>query len=839
MLLDFVNKSRKTKLIIVIESKSLAVFLCDMQKSASKKAPTKTNTCFHCADPCGDQKINYDNKYFCCQGCKTVYQLFVQNEMETFYELQSNPGHTPKEVGGKYDYLRTESIAQKLLSFSSDTHAIVSLYIPAIHCSSCIWLLENLSKLQKGVLQSEVNFPKKTVQIQYYPKETNLYELVMLLSHIGYEPYISLDKDPQKKPPKDRSLIYKLGVAGFAFGNIMFLSFPEYFETSEFWLDQYKGLFRSLTLLFSLPVVSYAATDYLKSAYKGLRAKHLNIDLPISLGIIALFTRSVTDILMGWGPGFLDSLSGLIFFLLLGKFFQQKTYQHLSFERDYTAYFPMAATQIDSNGKEQHKPIHQIEEGDTLLIRHQEVIPVDGVVSQGHAAIDYSYVSGESTPYSKEVGDAVFAGGKQMAAAIEITATKTVSQSYLTQLWSHAAFSGKDKLPFQHFTDRISKRFTIAILSIAVAAGMVWLFLEPAQSLHVFTAVLIVACPCVLALAAPFTLGNMLRIYGRQGLYLKDIHVIEKIAGINSFVFDKTGTLSSTQKSHIEYHGAPLHGRELALLKNSFRNANHPLSRTLYNYLPEAAIQLPIEFHEILAQGIECHFAQHSVKAGAASFTGATGVRLKTATRVHIAINNKYKGFYEFKTPYRVGIRSLISRLKNKQIYVFSGDQDTEKQALIAMGFQADHLFFNQKPEDKLRQIEHLQNKARRVMMVGDGLNDAGALAKSDVGLALSEDIAVFTPACDGILEAGQLLHLDQFQASAQRAMKIIQYSLIGSLCYNLIGIGFAVSGHLEPVVAAILMPLSAISIVGYTTLATHRIGKKLRALKSQSPLQN
>lgn len=808
---------------------------------------TLTNQCYHCGDPCGKNPVEYDEKEFCCQGCKTVYNIFRENDLENFYALQAAAGSTPKEVAGKYDYLLTDTIAKKLLSYKSDTLHIINLYIPPIHCSSCIWLLENLDKLAKGILQSEVDFPKKTVRISYHPNEINLHELVLLLTKIGYEPYISLEDSQEKKPPIDRSLWYQLGVAGFAFGNIMFLSFPEYFETSEFWLDQYKSWFRGLTFLFSIPVITYAAKDYFKSAYKGIQAKHLNIDVPIALGITVLFLRSSIDILMDWGPGFFDSLSGLVFFLLLGKYFQQKTYNHLSFERDYTAYFPIATTKIHPDGTEYHRPIHQIKKGDVLLIRHQEIIPVDGVIHQGHAAIDYSYVSGESMAVEKSVGDTVYAGGKQTGTAIEIIATKNVSQSYLTQLWSHAAFKGQDKLPFQNFTDRISRRFTKAILTIAVVAGATWLLIDPSESLHVFTAVLIVACPCALALAAPFTLGNMLRIYGKLGLYLKDIHVIEKMANIQTVVFDKTGTLTATKHSEIEYRGAPLTPIDKKLLKNSFRNANHPLSRAIYDWLPEVTNQIPLEFHETLGKGIYSRFAQHAIHAGAASFvyyelnetdqkkysegflmdnpSNTTG-----KTMVHLSIDGHYKGVFYFKTPYRKGVKKLVQRWTDSmELYVFSGDQDHEKQALIQMGFKADQLFFNQKPEEKLKRTEALQETGATVMMVGDGLNDAGALAKSDVGLALSEDIAVFTPACDGILEANKLLQLDQYSAAAKKAMRVIQWSLYGSLCYNLIGIGFAVSGQLEPVVAAILMPLSAISVVGFTTAATNRIGRRLR----------
>ena len=302
--------------------------------------------CYHCGDDCGKKPIEHDGKNFCCNGCKTVYDIFSTNDLSYYYDLQSSAGSTPKFVEGKYDFLNEASIIDKLLEFNEDKLQIVNLYIPHIHCSSCIWILENLNKLNASVSSSQVDFPKKTVRIVFNPEVLNLRELVILLTRIGYEPYISLDDFDKGKKKVDRSLIYKLGVAGFAFGNVMFLSFPEYFEVDEFWLNQYKGLFRWLMFAFSLPVVFYAGQDYIVSAYKGLRSKILNIDVPIALGILVLFFRSTVEIIFDWGTGFFDSLTGLIFFLLVGKFFQQKTYSFLSFERDYKSYFPIAITRI-------------------------------------------------------------------------------------------------------------------------------------------------------------------------------------------------------------------------------------------------------------------------------------------------------------------------------------------------------------------------------------------------------------------------------------------------------------------------------------------------------------
>ena len=785
--------------------------------------------CFHCGNECDTKIITIKDKNFCCNGCKTVFEIFSENDLTCYYDFQNNPGAIPEEIKGKYDFLEKQSIVDKLLEFNDGNLHVFNLYIPHIHCSSCIWVLENLHKLQHKISSSQVDFPKKTVRITYNSDIISLKEIVLLLSSIGYEPYISLEDYEVGKKKIDRSLIYKLGIAGFSFGNVMFLSFPEYFEVTGFWLEQYKGIFRLLMFLFSLPVVFYASQDYFISAYKGLRAKILNIDVPIALGITVLFIRSSVEIIFDLGTGFFDSLTGLVFFLLLGKYFQQKTYNFLSFERDYKSYFPIAVTRISSEGKEENVQIYDIEKGDRLLIRNQELIPVDGILINGNAKIDYSFVTGEAVPVSKKSGDKLFAGGKQLAGVIAMEVLTAVSQSYLTQLWSNDVFQKDKNSSFKTLTDRISQHFTITILIIAFIATAFWAYYDASKALNVFTAVLIIACPCAIALAAPFTLGNMLRILGNKKCYLKNATVVEQLAAIDTVVFDKTGTLTTSKENQIDYKGVELSSEEKVLLKSTLRASNHPLSRMLYSSLPQKMMAVA-NFKEYTGKGIQATFEQTIIKVGSSSFVKNTDEKINLDTSVHIRINDIYKGKYVFKNAYRNGVKNLFSELnENYNLAVVSGDNEGEKTYLEALLPKNTTFLFNQKPEDKLKYVEALQNKGQKVIMIGDGLNDAGALAQSNVGISLSENINVFSPACDAILDASKFNQIGSYIKASKKAIKIIKYSFMLSLCYNLIGLYFATTGQLKPVVAAILMPLSSISIVLFTTIATNLLGKKIK----------
>ena len=789
----------------------------------------ENNTCFHCGDDCGSHIITFQEKSFCCNGCKTVFEIFNENDLTCYYDLQNSPGAIPKEIEGKYDFLAKESIVEKLTEFRSDAIEIATLYIPHIHCSSCIWILENLNKLNSNISDSQVNFGKKTVRVTYNSEETNLKSVVLLLSSIGYEPYISLDDFKSGKKQINRTLIYKLGVAGFGFGNIMFLSFPEYFEVNEFWLEQYKPLFRWLMFALSLPVVFYSAQDYFISAFKGLKAKLLNIDVPIALGISILFIRSTIEIMFDLGSGFFDSLAGLVFFLLVGKYFQQKTYDFLSFERDYKSYFPIAVTKINAEGYEETIQVYDIDKGDRIVIRNEELIPIDGILINGRAKIDYSFVTGESQTVSKQSGDKLFAGGKQTAGVIELEALKSVEQSYLTQLWSNDVFNKNKEEGFTNITNTISKHFTIAILGIAFIATTFWLFTDASKAMNVFTAVLIIACPCAIALSAPFTFGNLLRIFGKQKFYVKNASVLEQLAQINTVIFDKTGTITSNKHSNAEYEGDLLSDSENLVLKNSLRGSNHPLSRTLYNILKENNIITLDTFQEHVGKGIEAKHDNINLKIGSANFVGNTTEASVLNTTVHISSNSVYKGKFTFYNSYRKGVSKLFNQLKQYfDLVILSGDNEGERENLKKLLPSKTKLIFNQKPEDKLEFIKYHQSEGAKVLMIGDGLNDAGALAQSNVGIAISEDVNVFSPACDAILDASKFKQLYVYIKASKSAIKIIKWSFVLSFIYNVIGLYFAVTGQLAPVIAAILMPLSSISIVVFTTIATNILGRKL-----------
>jgi len=794
--------------------------------------PTTETKCYHCGNDCPSEELHIEEKVFCCDGCKLVFEIINENNLCQYYDISKNPGITAKGKfnSEKFSYLDDEKIKQKLISFTNGIQTHVTFYLPQIHCASCVWLLENLHRINPAVTRSQVNFLKKEVTIVYKEQELSLRKVVELLAFIGYEPHISLNDIEKPKTTKyNRKQLFKIGVAGFAFGNIMMLSLPDYFSVSSIQEVSLKNLFSYLNLVLALPVFFYSASDFFVSAWKSLQQKYLNIDAPIALAILITFSRSVYEILSGTGAGYFDSMSGIVFFMLLGRLFQNKTYNTLSFERDYKSYFPIAVTVIRDD-KQTTMPVSNIKIGDRIIVKNNELIPADAILFKGDANVDYSFVTGESIPVQKTLGEIIYAGGKQVGSAIELEVIKETSQSYLTQLWNNDTFT-KESENTDTLVNKAGKYITYAVFILAFGGFIYWFPSDSNRALNAFTSVLIVACQCAFLLSSTFTNGNIIRILGRNKFYLKNTDIIEKLGKVDTIVFDKTGTITQNTKAIVEYEGKRLTDVEQQLVRSLVIQSSHPLSKRILEYLPLSKNSETTNFKEIAGKGLEATINGYSVQLGSELFIcGETAVAPKntTASIVYLKIEGEIYGKFTIKNQYREGLPNLIAALEsNYKLAVLSGDNDSEKKALEKIFPINSTLNFNQSPSEKLQYIQSLQNKKHTVAMIGDGLNDAGALKQSDVGIAISDDINNFSPACDAIVDGSKFDDLKTLIGFAKSGKTIIIASFCVSLIYNSIGLTFAVHGTLSPVIAAILMPLSSITIVLFTTGLSNIIAKR------------
>lgn len=793
--------------------------------------------CYHCGDTCDMTAVIFEEKPFCCEGCKLVYSILRENQLCAYYSISETPGVTQRsrlKSTKKWGYLEDIGMVSRLVDFRDDTHTKVTFFIPSIHCSSCIWLLENLHKLHQGIVHALVNLPERKVSISFLNTHISLREVVELLTSIGYEPLIRLDSLHKAEKHRLSRLLYnKVGIAGFVFGNIMLLSFPEYLSIDAS-SAALKELFGYLIVLLSLPVFFYCSAEYFQSAYKGLRAKLINIDVPLSIGIIVFYIRSLYEIFSGTGPGYMDSFAGLIFFLLLGKLFQNKTFDLLNFERDYKSYFPIAVTLL-KNSVEHSVPLSNISIGDRLVIRNNELIPVDSVLVSGYGHIDYSFLTGEANAVDKEIGEVLHAGGKQMGNRIEITVSKNVEQSYLTQLWNENALNKNLRRTLYSFSAVVSKYFTYALLAIAAGTFLFWLPRDTALAVSTVSAVLIIACPCALALSTPFALGNALRYLARAGFYLKNITVLEKLTKITSVVFDKTGTITKQEGTSITFLGTALTLHEMKTIFSTVRHSTHPVSRRIAEYTEVPAPIEPETFLEKEGEGIEAFIDDNHVFIG--SGKGAE-LFLKTEetpevvheliSGAHVVINGRYRGAFRIESVYRDKIAAVISNLQKKHpVSILSGDTPKEQDNLRNLIGEDVPMSFNQSPYDKLQYIQNLQRKGAVVLMIGDGLNDSGALQQSEVGISVSEDVVSFSPASDAILNGASMNKLHTFMEYANNAVFAVRVSFIVSLFYNIFGIVYAVTGNVTPLFAAILMPVSSVTVIALTVLLTMFYAKR------------
>ena len=912
--------------------------------------------CIHCGSLCHTGMFALADKSFCCRGCLTVFEILTANGLTEFYTLRESAGVrvTTTAKDDHFKFLDEPAVRERLVDYSDARLTRVTFHIPSIHCIACVWLLENLFHLKPGIGQTQVNFPRKEVALSFDSTQVKLSEVVTLLASLGYEPELKLSAlDSKPRSRVSRRLWIQLGLAGFAFGNIMLFSISDYLGLDAFAGPWFQRMVGAISFTLSLPVVIYSAADYWRAAWTSAWQRILNIDVPIAAGVAAIFLQSCYEVIAGIGNGYFDSLCGLIFFLLCGKLFQQKTYDRLAFDRDYKSFFPLSVTRRagragsplpaarDRQGDgahgvtrpttvdEEQVSLSQLDVGDRLIIRNGELIPADAKLVSGPALIDYSFVTGESEPVGKAADDYLYAGGRQMGGAIEVEMIKNVSQSYLTSLWNQDAFQKEKAELLNQITNNYSQRFTKLVIIVALGAAVFWTFVNPALALKAFASVLIVACPCALALAAPFALGTAQRILSRRNIYLKNPYVLETLAEVDSVVFDKTGTLTAAGAGSVTWVGVPaislaprfspvsggdirgkpfqrLVGRakeetvetvsnsrhtdnsrlkpgvnetdasnpsdlsesEERWLFSMTRHSTHPLPVRIgeaikHNYFPE-----PVRsFLETPGCGMEGSVAGHEIWMGSAAWLESRGAWRAAASAaacrsnevsgtfddgtltdvlgpgtgalqgsaVHVALDGKYRGSYLLTSALRPETERLVSGLNGRcEVALLSGDNEKERGRFVEM-FEAEaQLNFNQSPLDKLTFIKHRQEAGKTVMMVGDGLNDAGALRQADVGVAVVENVSAFSPASDVIMAASMVTQIAEVLRYAKQSLRVVRTAFWISAAYNMVGVAIAASGKLSPVVCAILMPVSSVTVVAFACGAAAWFGRRAFKVEAQ-----
>ncbi|RZK50782.1 MAG: HAD family hydrolase [Pedobacter sp.] len=786
-----------------------------------KKEIILHQVCYHCGDELIYEPLVVEDKQFCCQGCKSVYLLLANKQLCSYYNFNPTPGRK-SESDKSLHYLDEPTIKQQLIDYQDNTQSIVNFYIPAIHCSSCIWLLENLYKLHPAIFSSRINFIEKKVNISFKHAEISLREVVELLISIGYEPNLNAQDIVKEHTLKvDKGLILKIAIAGFCMGNVMLFSFPEYFGITNL-ESNFRVLFAWLNLMLCIPSTFFCAQDYFSSAWQSLKQKRINLDTPLALIIVVLFIRTLVSTLLDNGPGFADTLTALVFLLLMGRWVKQRTYHHISFDRDYRSYFPIAVTSLQE-GQEKPVAINDLKVGHRLLIRNGELIPADSILMKGEAWVDMSFVTGETLTQPKVLGEIIYAGAKQAGDIIEVEVIKPVSQSYLTDLWNK---DYKIRAESVNFNDSIAKYFTLGVFIISFSALAFWFLQNDVERAWLaFTAVIIVACPCVLALSTPFTFSAILSIFDKQGFYVRNTDAVERFAACKNLVLDKTGTLTTIQKANVVFEGE-LSAVEKTWIASLVHRSAHPLSRQILKSLAITQYIQPDFFQEKTGLGLVAQIAGHEIILGSVHL-----LTTKIATArdgVHVQINRQYKGRFIVHPEFRVGLQALFPKLRKRfNLHLLSGDTAKDEPALRVYFEDAEPLLFNQSPIDKLAFIQNLQGKNNRVIMVGDGLNDAGALQQADFGVAVTDDINNFTPGCDAILQGSALNNVPSFHQMSLDGLKIVRISFVIAVLYNCVGLYFAVQGTLYPLLAAALMPLSTITIISFTSIATRYYAKK------------
>ncbi len=719
-----------------------------------------------------------------------------------------------------YEVLDDPTTSARFSEIHDATHAFCTFTVPAIHCASCVGLLERLNRFDARINGSVVDLTRKTVRVGFNPRQATVRSVAELLASLNFPPLLS-EPTPASTRHRSREILLRLGVAGFAASNVMLFSIAGYLAGPGGLPSSIDGVFSILSIMLALPVMLYSASPWWKSAWGSLRNRTVNLDVPVALGIAVIFVRSIVDITTGAGYGYLDSATALVFFLLIGRLVQEKAFAAISFDRTVRSFFPLGV-RVVRNGVDVTMPIERIAIGDIIVLRNGEVLPCNATLQSPTGYLDYSFVTGERAPHECTAGNQLMAGGKVVGTSIRCMVVSDVSHGHLASLWERTS-ARRPRTRLLDVSARFGAVFTLVSVLIAVTAFAVWLP-DVAMATTVLTAVLIIACPCAMTLAAPIALGTAMGLLGRRGIMVRSTGTLLELDTVSHVVFDKTGTLTSPEYS-VAYRGDNLSPAQCDALAAVVAESTHPVSRALSATFGKSSVQA-WNVRETVGGGVYGKAGEHTVAVGSRCwvkmYTTSSGVDRIDTNDTLVCIDGRVMGHIVMDSILRDGVTTMIADISSTySTSMITGDGERDK-TVLEQSFRNEDMHFGMLPDDKVDAITAVQAKGKRVLMVGDGLNDAAAMNTANVAIAVANNTATIVPACDVIVPGTMMTSIPSLLRYAGSLRRLIIGTFAVSMVYNAIGLTLAVTGALSPVAVAILMPISSLTVIGLAVGGAH-----------------
>ncbi len=803
-----------------------------MTVSLDTPPPSPTNVvasncvCAHCNLPVPAGLVDASAEdQFCCHGCSTAYAIIHSCNLDRYYAFRDRDGVTPQPAaatGHRYLELDDPAFLDLHAPLKSDNTRTTDFYLEGVHCAACVWLVEKIPAIDHGVIDARLDFGKSLVRLTWREGETKLADIARTLDSLGYSPHPARSATARSVRKLDnRRQLIRIGVAGACMGNTMLLAVALYaglFATMD---NSYTLLFRWLSMLIGVVALAWPGAVFFRGAYAAIRTRTPHLDLPIALGLGVGGIVGVINTFRGTGEIYFDSLSVLVFLLLVGRFLQHRSQALADDSVELLfALTPMTAHRVSPQNPMQidDVPITSLQLNDIVEIRPGESIPVDGIITRGDSSIDESLLTGESHPKSVSLNFPIHAGTVNISSPIYAQVRATGEDTRVGKLMKLVTECARRKAPIVLFADRLGGRFLIAVLFIAAAVFTLWTMLGSANAADHAVAVLIIACPCALGLATPLAVTVAIGRAARRGILIKGGETLERLAQPGLLLLDKTGTLTTGRMSLRSWQGDETLQPLVAAIE---AHSTHPIAGALTSGLASTATLTATDIQQHLS-GISGTCEGQALLIGSQHFMEIHHVDIPyellqttyDATPVFIAANGLVRACASVGDTLRPDALTALNSLRalGWRIAILSGDHPDVVRHI------ADQLHVTDArggllPEQKLAIVQEELLRGP-VVMVGDGVNDAAALAAATVGIAVHGGAEASLAAANIYLHTPGLLPIVDVMHASQKTLTIIRRSLAASLTYNAFSVTLAALGIINPLIAAILMPISSLTVL-------------------------